>query len=60
MDLENPDDSEFLDKISKYNNYKASEELDDFRNASDWMFKRCEVKKWVVYKRSKSLAVINN
>lgn len=52
VDLENPNDSELIEKIKEFNNSKTADALDDYKNASEYMFKACTVKKWVVYKRT--------
>jgi ribosomal protein L7Ae-like RNA K-turn-binding protein len=39
IDLENPDDSDLLDKVNKFTNCKPSDRLEDHKGAEDWMFK---------------------
>ena len=50
--MDNPQDSDLIEKFKIFNNSKSSTKLDDYKNASEFMFKPCTVKKWVVYKRT--------
>ena len=50
--MDNPQDSDLIEKFKTFNNAKSSTNIDDYKNASEFMFKPCTVKKWVVYKRT--------
>ena len=52
IDLENPDDSDLLDKVNKFTNFKRSDRLEEHKGAEDWMFKQASVKRWAVIKKS--------
>ena len=54
LDSDNPDDNDLLDKVAKLGAKKSSEKIEDYKHAESYLFRKCTVKKWVVYKRSKS------